>query len=341
MDLSTSYLGFKLPHPFMPGASPLVDDLDTVKRLEDAGAAAIVMHSLFEEQITREEMATFLHTEPHGESFAEALSFFPNPDRFALGPDEYLDQIRRIKGTVRVPVIASLNGTSLGGWLSYSRLMEQAGADALELNVYALATDPETSGQALERRTVEMLRAVKAAVRIPVAVKLSPFYSSLAHFAGSLDEAGADGLVLFNRFYQPDLDIEELQVSRELRLSHPSELPLRLRWLAVLSARLRQSFAVSGGVHTATDALKAVMAGADAVQMVSALLQRGPEYLRTIREETARWLEEHEYESLEQSRGSLNLAACPDPAVYERANYMLILQSWGRPGSADTPILTR
>lgn len=330
LDLSTTYLGFKLPHPFLPGASPLVDDLDSVRRLEDAGAAAIVMHSLFEEQITREQLSSFLHTEMHGESFAEALTYFPHPDHFALGPEEYLDHLARIKGTVRVPVIASLNGSTLGGWLSYAKAMEQAGADALELNVYALATDPSEDAGAIEDRTLEMLKAVKAGVRIPVAVKLSPFYTSLSHFAKRLDEAGADALVLFNRFYQPDIDVEELQVERALYLSNPSELPLRLRWLAILSGRLRASLAVSGGVHSALDAVKAVMTGADAVQVVSALLQRGPAYLKTLRLELARWLEEHEYESLRQMHGSMNLLACPDPKVYERANYMLVLQSWQR-----------
>ena len=328
MDLSTRYLGLQLPHPFMPGASPMVDDLGGVKRLEDAGAAAIVMHSLFEEQITREQMATFRATDLHGESFAEATSYFPSPDRFALGPEQYLDHLRRIKAAVRVPVIASLNGTTLGGWLEHARLMEQAGADALELNVYSLATDPETSGQALEDRAVEMLRAVRGAVRIPVALKLSPYYSSLAHYARRLDEAGADGLVLFNRFYQADIDVEALQVSRSLSLSHSSDLLLRLRWLAILSPRLHASLAVTGGVHTALDAVKAVMAGAHAVQVVSALLHRGPGYLKTLLEEMAAWMEQHDYQSLEQMRGSMNLASCPDPAVYERANYMLILQSW-------------
>jgi dihydroorotate dehydrogenase (fumarate) len=239
MDLSTTYLGLTLPHPFMPGASPLVDDLDMVKRLEDAGAAAIVMHSLFEEQITREQLGTFLHTETHGESFAEALCYFPSPDRFALGPEEYLEQLTRIKGTVRVPVIASLNGTTRGGWLEYARLMEQAGADALELNVYSLASDFQQSGESIEDRTVDMLSAVKSAVRIPVAVKLSPFYTSLTHFGRRLDEAGADGLVLFNRFFQPDIDPEELVAVRNLPLSLGWELPLRLRWLAILSGRRR------------------------------------------------------------------------------------------------------
>jgi dihydroorotate dehydrogenase (fumarate) len=328
MDLSTTYLGLTLPHPFMPGASPLVDDLDMVKRLEDAGAAAIVMHSLFEEQITREQLGTFLHTETHGESFAEALCYFPSPDRFALGPEEYLEQLARIKGTVRVPVIASLNGTTRGGWLEYARLMEQAGADALELNVYSLASDFEQTGESIEDRTVDMLSAVKSAVHIPVAVKLSPFYTSLTHFCRRLDEAGADGLVLFNRFFQPDIDPEELVAVRNLPLSLGWELPLRLRWLAILSGRIRPSLAVTGGVHHALDAVKAVMAGAHAVQMVSALLRNGPEYLRRVRQDFLDWMEEHDYQSLRQMLGCMNLEACPDPAVYERANYMLILQSW-------------
>jgi dihydroorotate dehydrogenase (fumarate) len=328
MDLSTTYLGLKLPHPFMPGASPLVDDLAKVKRLEDAGASAIVMHSLFEEQIVREEWATFRHTETHGESFAEALSYFPSPEKFALGPEEYLEHVRRVKAAVKVPVIASLNGTTLGGWLDYARLVEQAGADAVELNVYALPSSFEETGPAVELRTVEMLKAVKTAVKIPVAVKLSPFYTSMANFAHQLDEAGADGLVLFNRFYQPDIDPRELKVVRALALSTSAELPLRLRWLAILSGRTKATLAVSGGVHTSMDAIKAIMTGAHAVQVVSALLQKGPEYLAQIKREIEEWMEEMEYSSVEQMRGSLGLRSAPDPSVYERANYMMILQSW-------------
>ena len=330
MDLSTNYLGIKLSHPFMPGASPMVDDLDTVRKLEDAGASAIVMHSLFEEQIVREQMGTFMNMEGHSESFAEALSYFPKQEDYRLGPDQYLDQIRRVKRAVKVPVIASLNGTTLGGWLDHARLIEEAGADALELNVYYLATDPSENGQMLEDRTVEMVLAVKGNVKIPVAVKLSPFYTSLAHVARRMAKAGADGLVLFNRFYQPDIDIEELQVERTLQLSTSAELNLRLRWLAILSGRMRTSLAVSGGVHTAADAIKAIMTGASAVQVVSALLEKGPAYLRTLRNEVAQWLEKHEYESLEKMRGSMSLASCPDPSAYERANYMKILNSWGR-----------
>ncbi len=328
MDLTTTYLGFHLPHPFMPGASPMVDDLDTVKQLEDAGAAAIVMHSLFEEQITAEQLGTIHAMELHEESFAEALSYFPRPDEFALGPEPYLEQIRRIKAAVAVPVIASLNGVTAAGWLEYARLLEQAGADALELNVYSLATDPADTAAAVERRLLDIVRTVKAVVQVPVAVKLSPFFSAMAHIAHDLDALGVDGLVIFNRFYQPDIDIEALEAVPSLRLSDSSELLLRLRWLAVLSGRLRASLAITGGVHTYIDAIKAVMTGAHAVQMVSALLQNGPAQLRRVRAQMVQWMEEHEYASLAQMQGSMSLLRCPDPAAFERANYMRVLQSW-------------
>ena len=328
MDLSTTYLGLELPHPFMPGASPMAVDLDTVRRLEDAGAAAIVMHSLFEEQIVHEQVQSFLEIESHGESFAEAASYLPFPEKFRLGPEEYLDQLRRIKQAVRVPVIASLNGTTFGGWLDHARLLEEAGADALELNVYSLATDPAENGQQIEDRTVEMVRAVKRGVKIPVAVKLSPFYTSLASFASRLAKAGADGLVLFNRFYQPDIDVEELEVERSLHLSTSAELNLRLRWLAIISGTLPASLAVTGGVHTALDAIKSIMCGASAVQMVSALLQNGPSHLAAIRAQVTAWMAEHEYTSLKKMRGNMSLASCPDARAYERANYMMLLNSW-------------
>lgn len=328
MDLSTTYLGFRLPHPLMPGASPMVDSLDTVQRLEEAGAAAIVMHSLFEEQILQEQWATIYHMDVHAESFGEALSYFPRPGEFALGPEQYLAQIARIKKAVHIPVIASLNGTTAGGWVEYARRMEEAGADALELNVYYLATDPEEPAATVEQRTLDILRTVKQSVSIPVAVKLSPFFSSLAHFATELDVAGADALILFNRFYQPDIDIEQLEVTPRLELSNSSELLLRLRWLAILSEKVRCSLAVTGGVHTARDAIRAIMAGAHAVQMVSALLRGGPAYLRAVLDEMSTWMEEHEYTSLRQMRGSMSLARCPDPAAFERANYIRVLQGW-------------
>jgi dihydroorotate dehydrogenase (fumarate) len=287
MDLKTRYLGFDLPHPFIPGASPLVNDLDMVRRLEDAGAAAIVMHSLFEEQIVREQMSAFLGNEAHVESFPEALSFLPRPDQFRLGPESYLEHVQRVKAAVKIPVIASLNGITLGGWLNHARLLEEAGADALELNVYQLATDPHETGHDIEETTIEMLRALKTSLKIPIAVKLSPFYTSFAHFAHRLDGAGADALVLFNRFYQPDIDVEDLSTVPSLKLSDRSELLLRLRWLAILSGGLRCDLASSGGVQNAVDAVKAVMAGAGVVQVVSALLRNGPDYLSVLRADLA------------------------------------------------------
>lgn len=328
MDLTTRYLGFELPHPFMPGASPLADDLDTVRRLEDVGAAAIVMRSLFEEQLVGEQLATFHSMEEPANSFGEAMTYMPSPPDFVLGPDEYLEQLSRIKSAVSIPVIASLNGNSPGGWLEYSQLMAQAGADALELNVYEVATNPDEKGETIEQRTLEMVRSVVAKVDIPVAIKLSPYYTSMASFARALEQAGVHGMVLFNRLYQPDFDIEELEIERSLHLSDSSELLLRLTWLAVLSGHTSASLAASGGVHTAVDAIKAVMAGAHAVQMVSALLRQGPEHLGRIRQGVSDWMEEHEYDSLAQMQGNMNLKHCPDAKAFERTNYMHLLQSW-------------
>lgn len=329
MDLSTRWLGLDLPHPFMPGASPLADDLDVVRRLEDAGAAAIVLRSLFEEQIEHEQRGADEFVHAPGDH-AEAQSYFPATDVFALGPDKYLEQLRRIRAAVHVPVIASLNGASPGGWLAYAKSMAQAGAHALELNFYMLATEPTEGAELLERRLVELVREVKAQVTLPVAVKLSPFFSALPNLAQRLVVAGADGLVLFNRFYQADIDIEQLEVTRSLHLSTPSELLLRLRWLAILFGRVTVPLAVSGGVHGPEDAIKSLMAGASAVQMVSALLQHGPDHLRLVRAGVARWMESHEYESLAQLRGSMSHAKCPDPLAYERGDYAAILQSWHR-----------
>jgi dihydroorotate dehydrogenase (fumarate) len=326
VDLRTTYLGLELPHPLMPGASPLADDLDTVRRLEDAGAAAIVMRSLFEEQIRREQLRTFIHTEPHGESFAEALCYFPRPEAFMLGPEDYIQHLGRVREAVHIPVIASLNGTTRGGWLEYARAIVQAGASALELNVYSVPCSTEEAAADVESSTVELVRELKASISIPLAVKLSPFYTSLPHFVSKLEQAGADGLVLFNRFYQPEIDPEGLALKSDLRLSTPAELPLRLQWLALLRDHVRGSLAVTGGVHNGRDAVKAVMAGADAVQLVSTLVRHGVPRLRSVLDEMTEWMEEHVYESLAQLKGSMSLGSCPDPAAYERANYMLVLQ---------------
>ncbi len=330
MNLKTNYLGLELSHPLMPGASPLSADRDSVRRLEDAGASAVVLSSLFEEQLEQEESASARYLDAHEYSTAEASTFAPSLTRdvFRLGPEEYLEHLRWMKSSLSVPVIGSLNGTSRGGWLEYAVLMEQAGANALELNLYEMACDPTESGSGKELHVLDIVKAVKSQVKIPVAVKLSPFYSSLPHFASLLQEAGADGLVLFNRFYQADVDIENLEVTRGLQLSDPSELLLRLRWLAVLSASYQGSLAATGGVHHVQDVIKAVMCGAHAVQVVSALLQKGPLHLSTLRTDLTRWLEENEYESLEQMCGSMNLARCPNPREYERTNYVQILQTW-------------
>ena len=328
MNLTTTYLGLALPHPVMCGASPLAHDLDAVRHLEDAGAAAIVMHSLFEEQITRDELGMVHHILVHEDSHAEALSYFPNADDYAFGPDRYLEQIRRTKAAVRIPVIGSLNGTTPEGWLSHAQQIQQAGADALELNFYHVATDPHEDGASVEQRLLDVVRAVKQHVTIPVAVKLSPFFSSVSNLALQLDAAGADGLVLFNRFYQPDIDPEMLEAVPRLQLSTSDELLLRVRWLAILHGHVRASLAATGGVHTGIDALKAVMAGADGVQMVAALLHHGPAHLTTVVRDLTHWLVEHEYESLAQARGSMSLSKCPDPEAFERGNYMRVLQTW-------------
>lgn len=328
MNLQTTYLGLKLKNPVMPGASPLVDQLDNVRRLEDAGAAAIVMHSLFEEQITNDQLAEFAHTEHPAESFPEATSYFPNMEDYALGPDRYLTQIAKIKEMCEIPVIGSLNGVSLGGWTGHARLIEQAGADALELNVYYIATDPDESGLAVEARTLDILQAVKEAVTIPVAVKLSPFFSSPGHFAKQLDAMGAAGVILFNRFYQPDIDIEELEATHRLDLSNSTELRLRLRWAAILHGHLKADIAISGGIHTVEDIVKAIMCGGNTVQVVSSLLKYGPSHIGGLINGLRHWLEDHEYDSVDQMRGSMSLRHCPDPTVFERANYLRVLQLW-------------
>ena len=328
MDLSTTYLGLTLPHPIMPGSSPLSDDLDTVRRLEDAGAAAIVMRSLFEEQIVGEELATYLAHEAASESHPEALSYMPEPSRLSLGTGEYLEHLQRVKAAVAIPVIASLNGTTPDRWLEYARLIALAGADALELNVYDLPTDPRETGEDVERRILDLVTTLRDAISLPLAVKLSPFYSSLSNLARRLEEARADGLVIFNRFYQPDLDVESLEIVPKARLSSPTELLLRLRWLSILSGQVGLSLAVTGGVHNAVDAVKAIMAGAHAVQVVSLLLRRGPAALTRLKNELGRWLEQHEYLSLRQMQGSMSVGKGADRSALERVHYMRVLRSW-------------
>ncbi len=328
MDLSTTYLGLRLANPIVPGASPLGDELDTVRRLEDAGAPAIVLRSLFEEQITLEAMDEHMSLDAHGESFAEAASYFPPSHAFVLRADQYLEHLHKVKAAVKIPVIGSLNGTTPGGWLDYAAQIELAGADAIELNVYRIATDVHTKGSDLEWQTLEVVRKLKRNLRIPLAVKLSSSYTSMANFAYEIDQAGADGIVLFNRFYQPDIDVKELSVTRTIHLSDSAELLPRLHWTAILSGRVNASLAVTGGVHTALDVVKATMAGAHATQMVSALLAHGPVYLKRVLADVAAWMDEHEWRSLNEMRGNMNLQKVPDPAAYERANYMMMLQSW-------------
>ncbi len=331
-DLRTTYLGLELAHPIVPGASPLADDLDGARALEDAGAPAIVLRSLFEEQIEEGALAAARHLDAYEDAHAEARSFFPATAKLAHGPDAYLEHLAKVCAAVDVPVIGSLNGVTLGGWLEYAALIEHAGASALELNLYRLPIDPEDDARTLEARDLAIVSAVLERVRIPVAVKLSPFYTSLPHHARALEETGVAGLVCFNRFYQPDIDAEILEAKRELHLSTPSDLPLRLRWLAVLSAQRSLSLAASGGVHEALGVVKALMAGAHATQMVSALLRRGPRHLRDVVRDLGEWLDDHEYESVAQLRGSMNVARSPDPRPYERANYAEILRMW-RPGA--------
>ena len=329
MDLSSDYLGFRLKHPVMLGASPLVQDLGKVKQAQDAGVSAIVMHSLFQEQIEHERRLEERRAEAN-ESFGEALSYLPASSEYLVGPDAYLEKLRKVKEAVDVPVIGSLNGTTQAGWLDYARLIEQAGADALELNVYTVGGDPAEDCSTIEKRLVDMVAAVAGKTKLPIAVKLSPTYTGLSHLARQLSAAGAKGLVLFNRFYQPDIDVENLDVALKLELSTSSELLSRLRWMALLSGRVDVSLGVTGGVHTPNDALKAVMAGAHGVQVVSAVLKNGVGVVTRLVEGLDRWLTEHEYESLEQAQGSMSLWRSPRPEMYERGNYIRILQGYSR-----------
>jgi dihydroorotate dehydrogenase (fumarate) len=328
MDLSTTYLGLKLNNPIVPSAGPLSYTLDGMKRLEDAGASAVVMYSLFEEQIAH-EASELQHYLSYGtESFAESLTYFPDLQQYNLGPEEYVELVHKAKHSLRIPVIGSLNGISVGGWINYAKKIEEAGADALELNVYYIPTDPLLSGTEVEDRYLEALLAVKRTVRIPVAMKLSPFFSSFANMAKRLDSAGADGLVLFNRFYQPDIDLENLEVTPNVILSSPQALRIPLRWIAILRGRIKASLAATSGIHTVQDVLKMLMVGADVTMMCSALLKNGPQHIKQVLKDLEQWMVEREYVSVQQMKGSLSQKSVADPSAFERANYMKSLNTY-------------
>ncbi len=333
IDLRTDYLGLHLRSPLVASASPLTGEVATARRLEDAGVGAIVLPSLFEEEILNEEIELNRSLESGTESFAEALEYFPEVDGFADAGERYLRRLEAIRHQASIPVIASLNATSAGGWVDYARRIADAGADALELNVYRLATDPRRTATAMEAADLALIAAVRVAVTIPLAVKLSPYYTAMAEFAARVVAQGADGLVLFNRFYQPDLDLEALEVVNRVELSRPWELRLPLRWIAVLRPQLGPGvgLAATSGIHSGTDALKALMVGADVAMMTSALLHEGPEHVRTVEAEMRSWMADHGYESVTQLRGSASQTAVADPAAYDRANYMRTLHSWSTP----------
>jgi dihydroorotate dehydrogenase (fumarate) len=328
MDLTTNYLGLKLRTPLVPSASPLSENIDDIKKMEDAGASAVVLYSLFEEQLRQDRAELHQSMEQGTESFAEALTYFPEPEEFHLGPEEYLKHIVQAKKSVRIPVIASLNGSSTGGWTEYAKQIQQAGADALELNIYYIPTDVKLSSGDVERAYLDILKAVKSEVTIPIAVKLSPFFTNFASMAGQLDAAGANGLVLFNRFYQPDIDLESLEVKPNILLSTPMAMRVPLRWIAILHGRLRASLAATSGIHRAADVLKMLMAGADVTMLCSALLRHGIPQIGVIERDLAAWLEEREYESVAQLKGSLSQKNCPAPSAFERAQYMRAISSY-------------
>lgn len=328
MTLTTNYLGLSLKNPLVASSSPLSHTVDGIQRLEDAGASAVVMYSLFEEQITLDSLYVDHYLRSNADSFAESLSYFPEMDKYNVWPDEYLNLIRRAKETVDIPIIGSLNGVSIGGWTNYSTLIEDAGADALELNIYYVTTSPEITGREVEDIYIDMLRQVKKSVTIPVAIKLSPFFSSISHMSKRLVDHGANGLVFFNRFYQPDLDLEKLEVAPRLVLSDSNELRLPLRWVAILYSRLMTDFAITTGIHTRDDVLKGLMAGAKVTMMASELLQNGLHRIKEILRELEDWMFDREYVSVAQMIGSMSQQRCTEPAAFERANYMKTLDSF-------------
>ena len=328
MKLHTSYLGFDLPHPIVPGACPLANDLDSARRLEDAGAPMLTMTSLFEEEIQRESVAAHAAVDMPKEQFAESLSYLPEPEAWTVGPEDYLDRIFKLKQSLGIPVVASLNGTSLGGWLRHARAIEDAGADALEVNLYSVVTEFNKSAREIESEQIQIVEELKKQTTLPLAIKLSPFYTSLPNIAGHFSNAGAESIVLYNRFYQPELDIEELELARQLTLSTSAELNPRLRWLAILSGKLPSQLALTGGVHSVEDAVKGILCGADVCQVVSSLLIHGPQHIAELSHGLSRWLDEHEYASLEQARGSMNQIRSGDSQAYARANYIHLLRTW-------------
>jgi dihydroorotate dehydrogenase (fumarate) len=328
IDLSTTYMGLKLKNPIVASASPLCDSVDKIRLLEDHGIAAVVLPSLFEEQLVVDSESVDADLARGAEAFPESANFFPRMMTYNLGPYGYLELIRKAKESVSVPVIGSLNGISPGGWIEFARDIEQAGADGIELNIYSLVTDPSRAAADVEKDYCELVQEIRKNLTIPIAVKISHFFSAIANFASHLDTSGANALVLFNRFYQPDLDIEQLEVVPSLTLSHPSELLLRLHWVAILYGHIGADMAITGGVHSSQDVLKSMMVGARAAMMTSALLQNGVEHLDTVRAGIVRWMDEHEYESIHQMCGSMSQRNVPDSTAYERANYMRILSSY-------------
>jgi dihydroorotate dehydrogenase (fumarate) len=328
MDLSTTYLGLKLRTPLVPSACSLCADLSNIKQMEDAGASAVVLHSLFEEQLTLEQYELDHHMEHGTESFAEALSYFPESSEYRLGPEDYLEHIAKAKKSVKIPIIASLNGTSTGGWIDYAKKIQEAGADAIELNIYYIPTDFNLTSVQVEQTYLDILKAVKASVKLPIAVKVSPFFSSFANMAKRLDDAGANGLVLFNRFYQPDIDLETLEVEPNVLLSTPQARRLPLRWIAMLYGRVHANLAATSGIHTAQDVIKMLMAGANVTMLCSVLYKHGIDQIRVIENDMVNWMTEHEYESVQQMLGSVSQKNCPDPSAFERAHYMRAIHNF-------------
>ncbi len=328
MNLTTNYLGMELKNPIVPSAGPLSHELSNIKAMEDAGAAAVVLYSLFEEEIEHESLELYHHTTAHQESFAEALDYFPEPFDFKVGPEKYLEHIHKAKEAVDIPIIASLNGKSVGGWIDYAKKIEQAGADALELNIYFLASDPKKPGSEIENEYLNIVKGVKMNVNIPIAVKMHPFFSSVSWMAEQLTNVGADGLVLFNRFYQPDINLETLEVEPNVLLSTPMAMRLPLRWIAMLYGKVNADLAATTGIYTETDVIKMIMAGAKVTQMLACLLKFGIPHIKEILTQMVYWMEINEYESLEQMRGSMSYKNVANPSQFERANYMKVLHSY-------------